>query len=127
MALPWVRLDSNIASHDKILSLLEQRDGVKAAWLYVCALGYCGGHGTDGLIKFAALPFIHGNKRLAGLLVEHHLWYPDQQGWRIPKWAERQELSLVTEQKRAAQSAGGRKGNCIKWHGQDCGCWMKED
>jgi len=95
--------------------------------LYVCALGYCGGHGTDGLIKFSALPFIHGNKRLACLLVEHALWYPDPQGWRVPKWAEQQELSLVTEQKRAAQSAGGRKGNCIKWHGPDCNCWMKED
>jgi len=69
--LPWVRLDSNIASHDKILSLLGERDGVKAAFMYVCGLGYCGGHGTDGLIRYGALPFIHGIRRLAELRVKH--------------------------------------------------------
>ena len=123
MSLPWVRLDANIASHDKILTLLQNGAGVKAAWSYVCSLGYSGGHGTDGLIPFSALPFIHCTKSLAALLVAHGLWEPDQLGWRIPNWSDRQQTSTATESKRAAQSAGARKANCVRWHGPDCGCW----
>ena len=122
--LPWVRLDSNIASHDKILALLEERDGVKAAWVYVCSLGYCGGHGTDGFIPFGALPFVHGTRRLAEMLVSQGLWKPEPRGWRIPNWAERQQTSDATETIRAAQAAGARKANCVRWHGDKCGCWM---
>lgn len=125
--LPWVRLDSNIASHDKILALLAERDGTKAAWMYVCSLGHCGGHGTDGLIAFAALPFIHGTRKLAELAVQHTLWAPDPAGWRIPNWDERQQSSGATEAIKAAQAAGGRKANCVRWHGEACGCWQSAD
>jgi hypothetical protein len=123
MGLPWVRLDSNIASHDKILDLLEMRDGVKAAWMYVCSLGYSGGHDTDGLIRFAVLSHIHGTKKLAEMAVEVELWAPDPEGWRIPKWATRQQTTATTEKKRSAQSKGAQRGNCIRWHGPECGCW----
>lgn len=121
--LHWVRLDSNIASHDKILSLLEQRDGAKAAWSYVCGLGHSGGHGTDGLITFHALPFIHCTKRYAEMLVEVGLWEPHPLGWTMPNWSARQETTMVTDAKRQAQSAGAHKANCLRWHGPDCGCW----
>jgi hypothetical protein len=123
VGLPWVRLDSNIASHDKILALLAEPGGVKAAWMYVCTLGHCGGHGTDGLLSFESLPFVHGTKHLAKLLVDHDLITPDPQGWRIPNWGDRQQSVLATETRRAAQSAGARKANCIRWHGPACGCW----
>lgn len=124
--LPWVRLDSNIASHDKILALLDERDGAKAAFAYVCSLAYSGGHDTDGLIRFAALPFIHATRRLGDLLVKHDLWVPDPAGWRIKNWDSRQQSSEATEAIRAAQASGGRRGNCIRWHGPDCGCWRNE-
>ena len=124
MSLPWVRLDSNIASHDKILALLAQRDGAKAFVLYVCALGYAGGHGTDGLIPKYALNVLHGNDRLARMLIDGRLWeYDDKGEYRIRNFDARQELALVTEGKRAAQSMGGRKAMCQRWHGSDCGCW----
>jgi hypothetical protein len=126
MPLPWVRLDSNIASHDKILLALGQKDGAKVAWMYVCSLGYSGGHGTDGLIPFAALGFIHGTKRLAEQAVEVGLWQIDREGWRIPNWALRQEESVTTERKRAAQSAAAIRTNCIRYHGQECGCWKPD-
>ena len=52
MGLPWVRLDANIATHDKILNLLS--DPSKHKWQaiasYMFALGWSGGHGTDGEI-----------------------------------------------------------------------------
>jgi len=124
--LPWVRLDSNIASHDKILALLAQRDGAKAFVLYVCALGYAGGHGTDGHIPKYALPVLHGNDRLARMLIDAKLWEYDQGGeYRIRNWDARQELAAITEGKRQAQAVGGRKAMCQRWHGPQCGCWRE--
>lgn len=123
MSLPWVRLDSNIASHDKIVELLSKRDGARAFTLYVCGLGYAGGHATDGAIPKAALPFIHGTERLAIMLVDHRLWEYTEGGWVIRNWDQRQELAVIAEMKRAGRKAAGAKGACKKWHGPDCECW----
>lgn len=127
MALPWVRLESNIASHDKILALLAERDGAKAFVLYICALGYAGGHGTDGHIPKYALPVLHGTEKLAQTLINVRLWeYDDAGQYVIRNWDVRQELSIVTEAKRHSQSIGGKKATCRRHHGPDCGCWRKE-
>jgi hypothetical protein len=122
MPLPWVRLDSNIGTHDKILSLLCERDGAKAFVLYISALGYSGGHGTDGHIPTYALRTNHGTPRLAGLLVKHRLWEENGEGYVIPKWAERQELTFTTD----AKSRAARKAACGRWHDEGCMCWKEE-
>lgn len=125
MALPWVRLDVNIGSHDKVLSLLS--DPSPKRWQafasYACALGWAGGHGTDGRITRAALPFVHGTEATARLLVKHRLWRELTDSWVIVNYDQRQELTVVTEAKREAQSRGGRKARCIQHHGPECGCW----
>lgn len=41
--LPWVRLDANIYSHDKILQLKARRDGWRAIAVYMQSLAYAGG------------------------------------------------------------------------------------
>lgn len=123
MSLPWVRLDSNIASHDKIVTLLAEKEGQKAFVLYICGLGYAGGHATDGLIPRASLPFIHGTERLAVMLVNQRLWEHTEGGWKIRNWDQRQELTIVAEMKRAGRKAAGLKGACKKWHGPQCECW----
>lgn len=120
MPLPWVRLDSNIATHDKILALLSQRDGAKAFVLYVCAMGYAGAHGTDGHISTYALAVNHGTPRLAQMLIDHQLWeYNGDGSYVIHNWLDRQEGALTT----GAKSKAGKKANCIRWHGPKCGCW----
>ena len=126
MALPWVRLDSNIASHEKILALLDERPealAYRAAFSYVCSIGYAGAHGTDGLIPFNALPFVHGNRKTAELAVKHQLWLPDRLGWRIRNFETRQQTSATTQAIRNAQRAGAQRANCTRWHGKDCRCW----
>lgn len=127
MSLPWVRLDSHIASHDKVLSLLSDPSGKRwqAAFSYVCALGWSGDHGTDGAIPKTALPFVHGTPATARLLVTYRLWTESLTGWDIVNYEKRQELSIVREGKRAAQAAGARKANCQRWHGPECGCWRE--
>lgn len=126
MPLPWVRLDANIASHDKILALLA--DPSRARWQaglnYVFALGWSGAAGTDGWIPTTALPTIHATHATADLLTQHGLWVNGQAGgWVIRNYAERQQLITTTNATRAAQRAGALKANCVRWHGPDCGCW----
>lgn len=123
MGLPWVRLDSNIATHDKILALLTRRNGRGIAFSYCCALAYSGGNGTDGHIPFAALPFIHATKKDVETMVEVGLLDPDPYGWTIRNWADRQQLTAVSESLRAGQRRGALKANCVRWHGPACGCW----
>lgn len=125
MSLPWVRLDANIASHDKVVNLLSDPSPKRwqAAFSYACALGWSGGQGTDGRIVAAALPMVHGTATTARLLVKYSLWDEAAGGYQIRNFEQRQELAIVAESKRAAQRAGAIKGNCIRHHGPECGCW----
>lgn len=125
MGLAWVRLDTNIASHDKILDLLGRRNGRAIAFSYVCCIAYCGGNGTDGRIPFAALGFVHATKSEMATLVEVGLLKPIPTGWEIVNYGERQQLRAISEVIRTAQSVGGLKGNCLRHHGPECGCWKK--
>lgn len=128
MALPWVRLDSNIAAHDKILHLLSDPSAKKwqAAASYMFSLGWTGGTGNDGKVPTAALPMVHGNPATARLLVKHGLWEEDVNGWRIRNYLVRQELAVVSAGKRAAQRKAAMKTNCERYHGKDCGCWRED-
>lgn len=122
MALPWVRLDSHIASHDKILALLADPSPKRwqASASYMFALGWSGDHGTDGAVPTMALPFVHGTPATARLLVKYRLWTEALTGWQIVNYAERQELSVITAGKREARRIAAEKANCKRWHGPAC-------
>lgn len=121
MSLPWVRLDSSIATHDKILRLMKSRDGYRAFTVYICGLGYAGGHGTDGFIPKDALTILHGTERQATTLIDHRLWEYDAagEGYRIRNFDDRQEMEMV----RAMKKLGAKKGGCRKNHPPGCECW----
>lgn len=127
MGLPWVRLDANVAQHDKILAL--KADPSPKRWQamssYFCALAWSGGQGTDGYIPHYALDSVHATPTTARLLLKYRLWEEAVAGFRIVNFETRQELNIVAEAKRAAQAAGGRKGNCVRHHGPNCGCWKE--
>jgi hypothetical protein len=127
MSLSWVRLDSNIYTHDKVLWLLNQRDGYRAYAVYTFSLAYSGSHSTDGFIPKVALNVIHGTPKIAVQLVEAKLWDYAEDGYQIRNWSQRQELAVITESKRRASQLGARKTNCRRWHGPDCTCWKDED
>lgn len=122
MPLPWVRLDSNIGSHDKVTDLLA--DPSPKRWQayasYMTALGWCGGQETDGRIPTSALPFVHGTSTTARLLVKYRLWEEGTGCWWIVNYAERQQLAAVTQAKKIAQSLGARKANCRRFHEAGC-------
>lgn len=126
MGLPWVRLDSNIASHDKILDLLGRKNGRGIAFSYLCCIAYGGLNDTDGHVPFAALPFVHATRADMATLVSVGLLTPTQRGWQVVNYGDRQQLSTTTQVIRTAQSVGAQKGNCIRHHGPECGCWRKD-
>ena len=126
MPLPWVRLDTNLPSHDKMLTLIGMKDGYRAGFVYVCGLAYCGQNETDGFIPTAALPFVHGRKADAERLVEVGLWAPAPNGWQLRNWDGRQQSVGTSKALRAGQRLGALKANCVRWHGPECGCWKNE-
>jgi hypothetical protein len=125
VTLPWVRLDANIGSHDKVLALLSDPSAKKwqAFASYMVSTAWSGGHGTDGLITRAALPFVHGTTSTARLLEKYGLWDEAPAGWRIRNFDKRQPLTAAAESVRQTKQKASVKGNCIRHHGPDCGCW----
>ena len=124
MALPWVRLDVGFPRNPKVLALLEEKEGHRAAFVYLCGLVYCGEQGTDGFIPRSALPLLHGRPRDSELLASHDLWFPQgRSGWDIHDWHEFQQSNVETQARRERAQFGAKKTNCRRWHGPDCHCW----
>lgn len=109
MALPWVRLDTQFASNPKILELIAAKKH-RAAFAWVCSLGYSGAHGTDGFLPTTCLPYVHATKKDAADLVEIRLWHEAVGGWEINDWSDFQQSSEESSQrkKRAQEAAAAR-------------------
>lgn len=123
MGLPWVRLDTQFASNPKVLQLVADKK-YRAALAWVCSLGYSGAHGTDGYLPPNCLPFIHATKADATDLTHVGLWNAvPHGGWEINGWMEFQPSNDETQERRARAERAGKKANCVRWHGKDCGCW----
>lgn len=124
MSLPWFRLDTNVASHDKMLALLDDPSppGVKyrALWSWVAAIGWSVDAETDGRIPRSAFPFVHATPATARLLVKYGLWDEEPPGYLIHNYARRNPLAHTVEQLREERRRAGAKSACLRWHGPDC-------
>ena len=126
MGLPWVRLDVGFSRNPKMLALLHEKDGYHAAFVWVVSLTYAGEQGSDGYIPESALHVLHARKRDACLLVEHRFWHSATGGgWVINGWDDYQQSNSETQERARRLREGAVKGNCIRWHGPDCGCWKE--
>jgi len=115
VALPWVRLDTTFPRNPKLLALLTEKDGHRAALAYLCMLSYSGEQGTDGFVPREALPFVHARHADVTRLVTHNFVYPQPGGWLIHGWDEFQESNDDTRKRRLrAQSAAQ-----ARWHGHE--------
>lgn len=114
MPLPWVRLDTSIADNPKVLRLIgSHREGMAAAFVWVCSITYSGKHGTDGFIERVALARVNGKAIHARLLVDHQFWKDEGIGWSIHDYAEYQESTEDTQRR----SQRAREAALIRWHG----------
>jgi hypothetical protein len=112
MALPWVRLDTGLPDHPKVLALIEDKKH-RAVLAYTLGLAYCGRHELDGFIPAGALPFIHATKADAAALVGVGLWHNSGGGYEINDWAEYQPTSEEHAQRKARAKAAADK----RWAG----------
>ena len=115
MPLPWVRLDTSFPSNPKLLAMLAEKDGHRAAFVYLCSLSHSGAHGTDGFITREALPFIHARQSDADRLVRHCFWWPQPGGWLINGWDEFQESNEETKRRRIRAQSGAQ----ARWEGHE--------
>lgn len=109
--LNWVRLDANLHSNYKVLTLLAERNGDHALNVYCFALGYSGAHGTAGFIPIAALGLFHGKPRDAAQLVAVGMWHEVPGGYEIHDWLEYQP----TDEESIARSARAKKAAETRW------------
>jgi hypothetical protein len=122
MGLPWVRMDTNIASHDKILALISDPSAKKwqALSSYLLSIPWSAGQGTDGRIAVYALQAVHGTPATARLLVKYRLWSEGTACWQIVNFDQRQPTSATSEKVLADKRFAGMKGNCRRHHGDTC-------
>ena len=126
MTLAWVRLETGLPDHPKMLSLIAGKKQ-KAALAYVFGLAYCGRHELDGFIPASALPVIHATKADAMALCEIGFWHARPGGYEINDWAEYQPTNESTRMKRELLAKESAHANCVRWHGKECGCWKEKD
>ena len=131
-----MRLDCTFPRNPKLLALLAEKDGHRAALVYLCSLSYSGEQGSDGWIPCEALPFLHGRLADSALLVRYGFWvltasgkaksnadsdarvteqngYPQGGGWLIHDWSDKQESSDENKKRRIRAQAAA----AARWDG----------
>lgn len=120
MGLPWVRLDTSMPDNPKLLGILTEKEGHRAAFVWICCLAYAGKHGTDGFIPREAAPRCNGRAADFRLLASHDLLVEDAGGWLIKSWDEfqisdadaqkrRERAQFAARQRWSPKEAGGGK------------------
>ncbi len=127
MGLEWVRQNANVYGDERVVKLIEMRNGWKAYAIWSFAIGWSGGHGKDGFVPAHVLSVFRGDAKLMQMLVDVELMQPVDGGWQDPDWDQHGELAVVTARKARAKSLAGKKSQCIQRHGPDCGCWEVPD
>lgn len=109
MALPWIRLDTSIFDHPKVLGLMEDR-AHRAIVAHIAGMTYTGKHELDGFIPKVALRTFGATSGDATKLVEAGLWRPAPGGWEVNGWQEYQFTSEEARKRseRAREAANAR-------------------
>lgn len=100
MGLPWVRLDTSMPDNPKILDLCLEKDGHRAAFVWICCLAYAGKHGTAGFIPRSALARVNARSADMGRLVKCSLLTERAGGWLINGWSEFQMEDEAAKKRR---------------------------
>jgi hypothetical protein len=110
-----VRLDTGFPRNPKLLAMINEKDGYRAGLVYICGLAYAGEQGTDGFVPREALTHLHGREADAEKLVRHRLWVPQTGGWTVNGWAEFQESTGESRDRRKRAQAAAQ----ARWAGHE--------
>jgi hypothetical protein len=110
-------MDTDTHENPKILDFIEEHGqrALAAIAVWKFAIGYAGGHGTDGEITRAALKQVHGTPVHARLLVDAGFFELTERGWQISGYEVHQPSRAMTEQLREQLSEAGKKGAAARW------------
>ncbi|WP_151487017.1 hypothetical protein [Microbacterium maritypicum] len=110
-------MDTDTHENPKILDFIEEHGqrALAAIAVWKFAIGYAGGHGTDGEITRAALKQVHGTPAHARLLVEAGFFELTEKGWQIAGYETHQPSRAMTDQLREQLSEAGKKGAAARW------------
>lgn len=110
MGLPWIRLDTTMPDNPKVLGLLAQKDGHRAAFVWVCCMAYAGKHETAGFVTREAARVVHARSTDLRLLCTHDLLTETAGGWQINGWDEFQLTSpeALRRKEKAQKAAAAR-------------------
>lgn len=111
MGLPWIRLDTSMPDNPKMLGLLAQKDGHRAAFVWVCCMAYAGKHDTAGLVTREAMSRVNGRSADMALLVKVGLLTEHAGGWDINGWNEFQ----VTSEDALARKEKAQRAAAARW------------
>ena len=116
MGLPWIRLDTSMFDHPKLLGLLESND-YRAVVVHIAGMAYCGKHGTDGFIPRGVLRRIEGRVSDAKRLCDEGLWTENGGGWDIKGWDEYQ----ISDDETRARRDKARNAAAVRWSKKQVG------
>lgn len=116
--LPWIRLDTSIFQHPKMLYLIEAGEW-RAIVLHLGAMCYTAQHDLGGFIPEVCLRMLVGGtddayadaKRDAETLLDAALWMLAPGGWTCHGWEEFQAVS--EESKKRSERA--HKAAVARW------------
>lgn len=106
----WFKVDDKLHDHDK-----AHRAGAPAMGLWVLAGSWSGDNRTDGFVPERVISR-WGTRAMAARLVSAGLWRRVEGGWQFHDWKGYNPSAAASDAKHEAESAGGTKGNHVKWH-----------
>lgn len=110
MGLPWIRLDTSMPDNPKILGLLTEKNGHRAAFVWICCMTYAGKHDTAGFIPREAASRVNASTTDLALLVRVDLLTEAAGGWHVNGWDEFQQVSpeALRRKEKAQKAAAAR-------------------
>lgn len=105
MGLPWIRLDTAMPDNPKLLGLLTEKDGHRAAFVWICCMAYAGKHETAGFIPREAVSRVNGKNADMARLVASDMLTENAGGWTVNGW---EEYQLNDEQAQARREKAQR-------------------
>ena len=111
MGLQWIRLDTAMPDNPKILGLLTEKEGHRAAFVWLCCMAYAGKHETAGFVPREAASRV--NARMADLarLVAVDLLTECAGGWDIKGWDEFQ----LSDESAHARREKAKNAAAVRW------------
>lgn len=111
MGLVWIRLNTTMPDHPKVLALLDQRNGHRAAFVWVACMCYAGKHDTGGFVPKGAIGGLAARTVDMAQLVGAGLAESVDGGWELTGWDEYQ----VSDATAKARKASARKAAEVRW------------